>query len=213
MGDLKARPPTCADGLFHRISFFNHCCAGLNNASWTWGCDGDGLLTVKATRDVVGGEELTISYIAKPWCDMAKPARRRYLKQNFNFVCLCKACCQPPSTNGGYRCNQDSDRPSSKGLAGLLTRWVQDERAEPDDGNDEREEPQETTVAESGSSVSLSKPKQELTDDERLQRVLDKCDKEHLVVGTAEVQAALEAEVGHVGKAMIRLRKQLKQDA
>ena len=46
---------------------------------------------VKATRPVAKGEELTISYISKPWCDLARPARRKYLKQNFNFFCLCKA--------------------------------------------------------------------------------------------------------------------------
>ncbi|CAK9115103.1 Cation channel sperm-associated protein 1 [Durusdinium trenchii] len=84
------------------VSFFNHCCAGLSNATWTWllgatkWCkDGprsraEGL-TVKTTRPVAAGEakrgrhevgrpELTISYISKPWCDLARPARRRYLR-------------------------------------------------------------------------------------------------------------------------------------
>merc|ERR1719231_387632 len=75
--------------------FFNHCCGGLNNSSWTW--DGHTRLqTVKAARDIRKGEEMTISYIAKPWSDFAKPARRRYLEDNFNFTCLCEACRMSP---------------------------------------------------------------------------------------------------------------------
>jgi hypothetical protein len=96
--DLNRRPPTSADGLFHRISFFNHCCAGLNNASWTW--DGKvGLLTVKASRAIAVGEELCISYIGKPWSELGKAARQKYLEQNFNFtVCVRRALCLPKKT-------------------------------------------------------------------------------------------------------------------
>merc|ERR1740116_396120 len=92
--DLKARPPVGADALFHRPSFLNHCCGGLNSASWTFN-SAEGLMTLKTMREVAEDEELTISYIGKPWSELAKPARRRYLKQNYNFVCLCKACTQP----------------------------------------------------------------------------------------------------------------------
>merc|ERR1712078_352284 len=110
--NMKERPPTTFDGLFHRISFFNHCCASQNNASWVY--DGSTrLLNVKATKDVAAGEELTISYIAKPWCDLAKPARQQYLRQNFNFVCLCKACTMQPK-------EAPASQPKPKDLAGLL---------------------------------------------------------------------------------------------
>merc|ERR1719203_1146388 len=123
--DLKARPPCGADAVFHRVSFLNHCCGGLNTASWVWN-GGDGFMTVKTTRDVAGGEELTISYIGKPWSELAKPARRRYLKQNYNFTCLCRACtqtsaaCKPVGESGGKS-------PSAGGkdkLALLLSRWL-----------------------------------------------------------------------------------------
>merc|ERR1719203_1969358 len=120
--DLKARPPCGADAVFHRVSFLNHCCGGLNTASWVWN-GGDGFMTVKTTRDVAGGEELTISYIGKPWSELAKPARRRYLKQNYNFTCLCKACTQPITAS--REGTQDQPKASGK-LAGLLTRWLRE---------------------------------------------------------------------------------------
>eukprot|EP00913_Durusdinium_trenchii_P020017 g18815.t1 len=107
----------------YRVSFFNHCCAGLSNATWTWSrAEG---LTVKTTRPVAAGEELTISYISKPWCDLARPARRRYLKQNFNFFCLCKACMaptEPPSalttsTSASTSASTTPPRPGAPGTA------------------------------------------------------------------------------------------------
>eukprot|EP00747_Dinoflagellata_sp_TGD_P167579 gnl/TRDRNA2_/TRDRNA2_192218_c0_seq1.p1 gnl/TRDRNA2_/TRDRNA2_192218_c0~~gnl/TRDRNA2_/TRDRNA2_192218_c0_seq1.p1 ORF type:complete len:508 (-),score=97.44 gnl/TRDRNA2_/TRDRNA2_192218_c0_seq1:12-1535(-) len=196
--DLKMRPPTSADGLFHRISFFNHCCAGLSNASWTWN-GGEGLNTIRTTAEVVAGEELTISYIAKPWCDLAKPARRRYLKQNFNFVCMCKACTQPPSAAGTSR---DTSNVKSDGkLGSLLLRWMQD-------GGDT------DGVIEGGAAAEApcapNEPKAPLTDDARLERVLQRCAGESLEVSREAAQAALTAEDGHVGKTMIRLRRQKK---
>jgi len=216
--DLKARPPTSADGLFHRISFFNHCCAGLNNASWCWDA-AEGLITVRVTRDVAAGEELTISYIAKPWCDLSKPARRRYLKQNFNFVCLCMACRQPvgvnrPSEADAGLCGRKEKSNDTGKLGDLLLRWMRDgsEETEPAEGVDVAEPSDRGATAHE--DASLAKPasvsKAPLTDEERLQRVLDRCAGEGLSASGAEAEAALRAVDGHVGKAMIRLRRQLR---
>lgn len=201
--DLKARPPTSADGLFHRISFFNHCCAGGNNASWVWD-GGTGLNTVRTTCNVEEGDELTISYIAKPWCDLAKPARRRYLKQNFNFVCLCRVCMQPASAESVCQGVADGSGARSAGsgkLGDMLVRWMKDEREEQEVG--EEEEQREPKVAEAKKPI--------LTDEDRVERVLQRCSGESLDVSFAEAQAALQEEDGHVGKAMIRLRKQKRE--
>jgi len=224
--DLSRRPPTAADGLFHRISFFNHCCGGLNNASWTW----DGkvrLLSVKACRDIAEGEELTISYIAKPWSDFAKPARQRYLQQNFNFTCLCTACCRDEAELAAAPKEVDASKKGAKPqsrLASMMVRWMEGGR---DDlgGGDTAE-----TVAESmqgGKVISHTcesasapaneptseKPKKELTDEDRIARVLKRCDGEGLEATVEEVQSALKAEDNHVGKALIRIRRARKAAA
>ncbi|CAE7734064.1 SMYD2, partial [Symbiodinium necroappetens] len=123
--DLESRPPAAGDALFHQVSFCNHCCAGLSNATWTWSAS-KGLL-LRATRAVSSGEELTISYIGKPWCDLARPARRRYLKQNFNFVCLCKACANPDAATGVAPALQ---APKANKLQGLLLKWLTEAPAE-----------------------------------------------------------------------------------
>lgn len=121
-----------SDGLFHRISYMNHCCAGLNNAAWSWN-GAKNLLTCRTTRAVEMGEEITISYIAKPWCDMATRARRRYLKNNYNFVCLCKACCRPPGarsaeSSGGVDGERKVHQVNSESkFVNLLARWLHEE--------------------------------------------------------------------------------------
>ncbi|OLP84388.1 N-lysine methyltransferase SMYD2 [Symbiodinium microadriaticum] len=123
--DLESRPPAAGDALFHQVSFCNHCCAGLSNATWTWSASKG--LVLRATRAVSSGEELTISYIGKPWCDLARPARRRYLKQNFNFVCLCKACVNPDAATGVAPALQ---APKANKLQGLLLKWLTEAPAE-----------------------------------------------------------------------------------
>jgi len=213
--DLSRRPPTSADGLFHRISFCNHCCASLNNASWTW--DGaEGMLSLKASRDIAEGEELTISYIAKPWSDLAKPARQRYLQQNFNFLCLCKACTLPPEEEEALRKQLSSQRdanskskPTGK-LAGMLQRWMQDGHEAPrsDIQADVSAESQSTSNATAAKPEKLARP---LTDEDRIARVLDRCRKESIDVSEKQARAALLAEEGHVGKTFIRLKREFRE--
>mmetsp|Transcript_89127 Transcript_89127/g.171532 ORF Transcript_89127/g.171532 Transcript_89127/m.171532 type:complete len:457 (-) Transcript_89127:82-1452(-) len=219
--DMKSRPPLAADALFHRISFFNHCCASQNNASWTWNGP-EGLLTVRTTREVAAGEELTISYIAKPWCDLARPARRRYLKQNFNFVCLCKACCQPAET----RCTVSASNDAAEGdkgsiqttngkLAGMLLRWMrdgQDEIEEEEETASGAAEPQPNNVCPAiATKPESAGPRVPLTEEGRIDRVLERCAGEGLIASREDAGLALKAEESHVGKALIRLRRERRQ--
>lgn len=219
--DLRAKPPCPGDALFHRVSFFNHCCAGLSNATWTWSL-ADGL-TVKTSRKVLAGEELTISYISKPWCDLARPARRKYLKQNFNFVCLCKACVAPRDVTP-----RDKPRPQDgqKGLAQLLLRWMKEgedaEDAE-DDGSDAAttvgtcvQAPQDGPYAEDLVDAEVKQvkdPTVALSQEQRVERLLARCEKENLQVSTLEALEVLKLEEGHVGKSMIRLRREKDRDS
>lgn len=204
--DLKAKPPCPGDALFHRVSFFNHCCAGLSNATWTWKREKG--LTVKTTRPVMAEEELTISYISKPWCDMARPARRKYLKQNFNFFCLCKACVaskpDAPAAKGPSE--------GKKGLAQLLLRWMKE-----GDDDEVLEVPvsvpaikEKDMDIQGGYSAPQAQTKEALSMDQRVDRLLGRCEKENLEVSPSEAMEVLQQEEGHVGKSMIRLRRDRK---
>lgn len=215
--DMKARPPTGADAVFHTVSFLNHCCGGLNTASWTFSGE-DKMMTVKTACAVEEGEELTISYIAKPWSDMAKPARRRYLKQNYNFICLCKACTRPtaickPASGGGA----EEARVGREGkLGNLLSRWLREDRDEEDE--DPEAEPQLAAVpndavnapqdAEAGAPPPVQRSlTASITEGERLERLLKRCERDGLQVTPQEAQEALDGEDGHVGKAVLRLKR------
>jgi hypothetical protein len=215
--DLKRRPPTSADGLFHRISFCNHCCIGMNNAAWTWD-GGDCVISVKATRDIAEGEELTISYIAKPWSDLAKSARQRYLQQNFNFTCLCEACRLPAEEEQELRKKmglhkEEPKANSNNKLAGMLTRWMEQGQVEGANAGDaaSMDKPVQTDMATTADKSD--RPKGPLTEEERLSRVVARCARDGLEVSPDMAQAALSAEDGHVGKSIIRLRRQKLQAA
>ncbi|CAE7240930.1 Dnajb2 [Symbiodinium sp. CCMP2592] len=203
--DLESRPPAAGDALFHQVSFCNHCCAGLSNATWTWSASKG--LVLRATRGVSCGEELTISYIGKPWCDLARPARRRYLKQNFNFVCLCKACVNPDAAKGVAAALQ---APKANKLQGLLLKWLTEAPAEADVAEeqvqaDDAKEPEPEVPKASKAPQS---------EEERLERLLQRARAEGLsAFGSEAAISALRAEEGHVGKALIRLRRQCKEAA
>jgi len=184
--DMTARPPVCADALFHRISFLNHCCAGYQNATWMY--DGmTGLLSLSTRCSVAEGEELTISYISKPWSHLSRVARQRYLQQNYNFGCLCVAC-QRDIRDG------ESARPSS--LSSLMHRWLI--------GHDPCAEDCPAGSARQGDETLTSGPG--LADSERLQRVLFRCEREGLETSAEEAAFAQSRADGHVGKTLIALR-------
>jgi len=241
--DLKARPPTAADAIFHRISFFNHCCAGGSTSTWTWN-GGDGLLSVKTTGTVALDDELTISYIGRPWSHLSRQARRRYLKQNYNFDCLCKSCSQRsvargPGEHGSEEARGGGPMEGGSKLVNLLRRYVHEEAmGEADDGGTTSDaSPQSGATAANGgadggaaaataavgsrseakaTSLSSASPraKAPLTEEGRLERVLQRCLGEGLLQVSAELALqALREEEGHVGKTMIKLRRQCRSAA
>ncbi|SPO05554.1 uncharacterized protein DNG_08241 [Cephalotrichum gorgonifer] len=78
--------------LFPLISRVNHACkpnAFIRHAS-------HGLIAgVAAFRDIMPGEEITISYIP---LQQPTPSRQALLRKNWNFTCTCPLCTSPPST-------------------------------------------------------------------------------------------------------------------
>lgn len=73
------------DAVFETVCRINHSCCP--NASLDWDLE-MGCMEVKALRDLVGGEEVTVSYID---CDAGLEVRRERLK-SWNFVCVCVRC-------------------------------------------------------------------------------------------------------------------------
>jgi hypothetical protein len=84
--------------LFELLSRANHSCAPSMSRVFR----GHGVV-VHTTRDVGGGEELTISYLSE--MDLQRPAeeRRQLLRSRFNFFCECDRCgpLRVPDINGG----------------------------------------------------------------------------------------------------------------
>merc|ERR1711879_466396 len=103
------------------------------------------------------------SYIAKPWSDLAKPARQLYLQQNFNFTCLCKACTLPPEEEEALRkqlsAQNNGKKPEGK-LATMLMRWMQD-------GHDSAPADVDTSHLRDSTSEPKKEEKRPLTDEER----------------------------------------------
>lgn len=68
------------------ISFINHSCAP--NGKTVYYFNG-GPITVEATRDILKGEEVNISYCNE---NKGKKERQEYLKQYYHFDCACPKC-------------------------------------------------------------------------------------------------------------------------
>ena len=67
-------------------SLFNHECDPNVDAVWR---HGDAQLTLAARRDIMAGEQLSISYID---ADQPVAERRRELRHGYGFHCVCAAC-------------------------------------------------------------------------------------------------------------------------
>lgn len=217
--DLSMRPPMGANALFYRVSFLNHGCAGMNSATWTWDAT-ERCLVVKTRTVVAAGEELTISYIAQPWSHMATQARIRYLKQNYNFDCICRACTMPEEADSTRIVEyarmevKPGTAPADQGsrLGKLLCRWMRDEghafAAEGGTGqavcmDEESPEPHRAIPVVMPASGRRNGP---LTEEDRVARILERCKGEGFDVNVEEALAALREDEGHVGKTMIKLR-------
>lgn len=72
--------------IYKLPSLFNHSCAPNARASWE---HGDSSMTIRATRDIAAGEELTIAYVD---VDVAAAARRSKLSEWYGFDCACSRC-------------------------------------------------------------------------------------------------------------------------
>eukprot|EP00743_Colponemidia_sp_Colp-15_P013602 GILK01015869.1.p1 GENE.GILK01015869.1~~GILK01015869.1.p1 ORF type:complete len:446 (-),score=60.04 GILK01015869.1:112-1395(-) len=64
----------------------NHSCN--NNCSYYWNKE-KGLFTIFALRDIIAGEELTVSYTPCTW---TRSERQQYLARNKRFICTCPFC-------------------------------------------------------------------------------------------------------------------------
>jgi len=158
---------------------------------------------LKAIKPIKAGDELSITYIAKPWSVMGKAARMRYIEREYGFSCLCKCCSQPESES---MTPSDAERP--KDLTTLLTLWMQ--KGDPSKNNEGDDDNADASEADSKPAPKPApKPKSTgpVDDEERVNRVLARLRQEGREVTREMVVEALEAEGNHVGKAVIRLKK------
>ncbi|KAI0965166.1 hypothetical protein F4678DRAFT_453665, partial [Xylaria arbuscula] len=86
---LPCGPGARTGGVYLQISRINHSC--LPNCSNSWN-DETNCETIHAIKDILAGEELTISY------DLGDTAslRQARLQSNFGFNCQCELCTLPP---------------------------------------------------------------------------------------------------------------------
>ncbi|KAK8135533.1 hypothetical protein PG984_003473 [Apiospora sp. TS-2023a] len=87
---LPCGPGAATGGVYPEICLINHSCRPNCHNSWNEAIDG-GQETIHAIRDILAGEELTISY------DKGGPAqvRKAHLKTAFGFDCTCDLCSLP----------------------------------------------------------------------------------------------------------------------
>ncbi|KAH9969623.1 hypothetical protein BC827DRAFT_1120253, partial [Russula dissimulans] len=78
-------------GLFPTMARLNHGCSGAFNSVYSWR-EREGVLVVYALKDIRYGEELLNSYFRTL---QTRHERRRYLKQRYDFHCMCTYCTLP----------------------------------------------------------------------------------------------------------------------
>ncbi|TGJ82107.1 hypothetical protein E0Z10_g6675 [Xylaria hypoxylon] len=86
---LPCGPGAIIGGIFPKICRINHSCFSNCHNSWN---DETQQETIHAIKDILAGEEITISY------DHSGPAsvRQAHLQPNFGFNCQCELCTLPP---------------------------------------------------------------------------------------------------------------------
>ena len=94
---------TLGIGLYLQAAAINHSCDP--NACQSFH-EETKALSIRATKDIQPGEEITITYI-----DIGKPTswRRRELRKTYGFVCMCHRCCSTEDLmeNSGIRCQSN----------------------------------------------------------------------------------------------------------
>ncbi|KAI0114520.1 hypothetical protein GGR51DRAFT_504756 [Nemania sp. FL0031] len=78
-------------GVYLEICLINHSCLPNCHNSWNSETQRE---TIHAIRDILAGEELTISYGPDGSGDPT-PSRREHLQTNFGFTCHCELCSLP----------------------------------------------------------------------------------------------------------------------
>jgi len=86
---LGPSSPKCDNGLFLRISRFNHSCVPY--AEFVWNEDRK-VQEIRAVRHIPRGAEITISYFTKLLAVKSQRERRTAMLEQYGFECDCQAC-------------------------------------------------------------------------------------------------------------------------
>lgn len=109
------------NGIFPKLSRFNHSCAPSAEFSWN---ESDNRQEIRAIRDIEAGDEICVCYFTTNVQVMGREDRRAYLQSHYGFLCDCKACSLPRPHNEA----DDDMRAKIKSLAeklnDLLYEWV-----------------------------------------------------------------------------------------
>ncbi|KAI0183968.1 hypothetical protein EV127DRAFT_457200 [Xylaria flabelliformis] len=84
---LPCGPDSPVGGIYPTICLINHSCIPNAHNNWNEEAQHE---TIHATRDILAGEEILISYANGP-----SQARQRKLRESFGFQCSCELCSQP----------------------------------------------------------------------------------------------------------------------
>ena len=76
-------------GIFPQASRFNHSC--VSNAGYSW-CEKKDVENIILLKDVVKGDEITVSYLGDEQWMLSRSERQHHLKNNVGFECACNLC-------------------------------------------------------------------------------------------------------------------------
>ena len=77
------------NGIFPKLSRFNHSCVPSAEFRWNAGLNRQ---EIRAIRDIVPGEEITLCYFTVEIMVLSKSDRQEYLRDHYGFTCDCQAC-------------------------------------------------------------------------------------------------------------------------
>ncbi|KAI0903494.1 hypothetical protein F4823DRAFT_618288 [Ustulina deusta] len=84
---LPCGPGSPVGGIYPTVCLINHSCIPNAHNNWNEEAQHE---TIHATKDILAGEEILISY-----ADGSSQARQRKLRESFGFQCSCELCSQP----------------------------------------------------------------------------------------------------------------------
>ncbi|KAI0518067.1 hypothetical protein F5B22DRAFT_635548 [Xylaria bambusicola] len=86
---LPCGPGSSVGGIYLTACFINHSCIPNAHNNWNEAAQYE---TIHATRDILVGEEILISYAAEG----SSQTRQQRLRESFGFQCSCELCSQSP---------------------------------------------------------------------------------------------------------------------